>query len=132
MANKKKPDRYIYPAIFSFDDDGVSVEFSDLPGCLTCGATQEEALVMAQDALRGHLACLEERGEKLPDPGDMREIALEPGQVLVAVEAWMLPLRTKTIRKNLTIPAYLAEAAEKSGINFSQTLSDALQERLGL
>jgi hypothetical protein len=68
---------------------------------------------MAQDTLRGHLACLEERGEKLPDPGNIRGIALEPGQVLVAVEAWMLPLRTKIIRKNLTIPAYPAEARKR-------------------
>lgn len=132
MTDNKKPDRYIYPAIFSFDDDGVSVEFPNLPGCLTCGTDQEEALIMAQDALRGHLACLENLGKSIPAPEDMRKISLKSGQIMVAVEAWMIPLRTKTVRKNLTIPAYLAEAAEKSGINFSQTLSEALQERLGL
>jgi predicted RNase H-like HicB family nuclease len=45
-------DRYIYPAILSFDADGISVEFPDLPGCYTCGSTQDEAYDMAKDALR--------------------------------------------------------------------------------
>lgn len=26
----------IYPAIFDYDTDGIAIEFSDLPGCLTC------------------------------------------------------------------------------------------------
>jgi predicted RNase H-like HicB family nuclease len=45
-------DRYIYPAILSFDADVISVEFPDLPGCYTCGSTQDEAYDMAKDALR--------------------------------------------------------------------------------
>jgi len=28
-------DRYIFPAIFHFADDGISVEFPDLPGCFS-------------------------------------------------------------------------------------------------
>ena len=24
---------YVYPAIFTYEDDGISVEFPDLPGC---------------------------------------------------------------------------------------------------
>ncbi|OSX53113.1 HicB family protein, partial [Anoxybacillus ayderensis] len=30
-----KKDRYIYPAIFDDDSDGISVEFPDPPGCFT-------------------------------------------------------------------------------------------------
>ncbi len=44
-------DRYIYPAIFDYDDDGIAVEFSDLPGCFTCGDNDEEALHMAKEAM---------------------------------------------------------------------------------
>jgi predicted RNase H-like HicB family nuclease len=47
-------DNYIFPAVFSVESDGVSVEFPDLPGCLTCGDTEEEALFMAKDALHLH------------------------------------------------------------------------------
>ncbi|SNS85345.1 hypothetical protein SAMN05446037_102420 [Anaerovirgula multivorans] len=28
-----KKDRYIYPAIFTYDNDGISVEFPDIPRC---------------------------------------------------------------------------------------------------
>nr|WP_290912190.1 type II toxin-antitoxin system HicB family antitoxin [Anoxybacillus sp.] len=50
-----KKDRYIYPAIFDYDSDGICVEFPDLPGCFTCGDKEEEALQMAKEALALHL-----------------------------------------------------------------------------
>jgi hypothetical protein len=34
-------DRYIYPAVFHHANDGISVEFPKLPGCLTCGDTTD-------------------------------------------------------------------------------------------
>ncbi|WP_044481900.1 type II toxin-antitoxin system HicB family antitoxin [Paenibacillus antibioticophila] len=42
-------DRYVYPAVFDYADDGISIEFPDLPGAITCGDTDEEALYMAKD-----------------------------------------------------------------------------------
>ena len=36
----------------------------------------------------------------------------------------------KSIRKNVTIPAWLSEAAENAGLNFSQALQYALTTRL--
>ncbi|MDR1378343.1 MAG: type II toxin-antitoxin system HicB family antitoxin [Synergistaceae bacterium] len=127
---RKKPDRYIFPAVFSYDSDGVAVSFPDLPGCNTCGNDQEEAIEMAKDALAGHLSCLEDDGDTIPSPSDFRTIHTEGDEALVVIEAWMLPLREKTVRKNLTIPARLAYQAEQAGINFSQVLSEALEREL--
>ena len=47
----KKDDIYIYPSIFSFDNDGISVEFPDLEGCFTCGDTTQEAITNAKEAM---------------------------------------------------------------------------------
>lgn len=127
---RKKPDRYVFPAIFSYDEDGVAVSFPDLPGCNTCGKDQDEAIVMASDALRGHLSCMEDDGDPIPAPSDFRTILPEKDEAIVIVEAWMIPLREKTVRKNLTIPAKLAEQADKAGINYSQLLAHALEEEL--
>jgi predicted RNase H-like HicB family nuclease len=127
---RKKPDRYVYPAIFSYDSDGVAISFPDLPGCLTCGKDQDEAVAMAKDVLAGHLSCLEDDGDPIPAPSDFRNIKPEAEEAIVAIEAWMLPLREKTVRKNLTIPAKLAYQADKAGINFSQVLSAALEKEL--
>ena len=85
---------------------------------------------MAQDVLAGHLSCLEDDGDTIPVPSDFRNVKHETNEATVVIEAWMLPLREKTVRKNLTIPAKLAYKAEKAGINFSQVLSAALEKEL--
>ena len=127
----KRPDRYLYPAIFAFEEDGkIAVSFPDHPGCNTCGDDLEEAMTMAQDALRGYMACAEDHDDSIPAPSDIRSIATGKDEVLVIVEAWMVPLRDRTVRKNLTVPANLADEAERAGINFSRVLTEALEERL--
>ena len=65
---------YIYPAIFTYDPRGTAVEFPDLPGCVTCGETAEEAFWMAQDALEGYLSILEEDREPIPTPTPLPEL----------------------------------------------------------
>ncbi|WP_367339668.1 type II toxin-antitoxin system HicB family antitoxin [Aminivibrio sp.] len=127
---RKKPDRYVFPAVFSYDGDGVAVSFPDLPGCNTCGDDQDEAILMAQDALKGHLSCLEDENDPIPEPSDFRTIQTDPNEAVVLIEAWMVPLREKTVRKNLTIPAKLAYQAERAGINFSGVLTRALEKEL--
>ncbi|GAS83414.1 type II toxin-antitoxin system HicB family antitoxin [Paenibacillus amylolyticus] len=42
---------YQYYAIFNFAEDGINVTFPDLPGCITCGDSVDEALLMAKEAL---------------------------------------------------------------------------------
>lgn len=64
----------VYPAIFSYADDGISVRFPDLPGCLTCGQTDVEALFMAKDAMRCYLVMLEDEGEPIPEPTPMYQL----------------------------------------------------------
>ena len=41
--------KYHYYAIFEKDEDGYSISFPDLPGCLTCAKDIEEALKMSKD-----------------------------------------------------------------------------------
>ena len=52
--------RYVYPAIFTQEDDAYSVFFPDLE-IATSGETLVEAMDMAQDALCLKLYDLEER-----------------------------------------------------------------------
>jgi predicted RNase H-like HicB family nuclease len=47
-------DRYIFPAIFDYADDGISVSFPDIQGCITCGNADEQAIQMAEEALSLH------------------------------------------------------------------------------
>ena len=38
------PKKIIYPAVFSYDDDGICVYFPDVDGCYSQGESTEEAL----------------------------------------------------------------------------------------
>jgi predicted RNase H-like HicB family nuclease len=130
------PDRYIYPAVFDYADDGISVEFPDLPGCLTCGNSDEEAIRMAKDALSLHLYGMEQDGDPVPAPTKASQLHVEGNQVVVFVETWMPPFRGKmegrAIKKTLTIPKWLNDLAEENQINFSHILQDALMDHLGV
>ncbi len=42
-------------------DEGISISVPALPGCWSEGDTEEETLANIQDAIRDHLAALEDR-----------------------------------------------------------------------
>jgi len=48
------------------------------------------------------------------------------------IEAYKRKLNDRTVRKNLTLPSWLNEEAEKAGVNFSQILQTSLKEYLGI
>lgn len=129
-------DRYIYPAIFNYAEDGISVEFPDIPGCLTCGNSTEEALKNAKEALELNMYGIEEDGEEIPESSEPRNIRLEGDQIIVLVEAWMIPVRdymkNKAVKKTLTIPKWLNDMAEEHRVNFSQILQQGLKQYLGI
>jgi predicted RNase H-like HicB family nuclease len=51
------------------DEDGVFVaECPNLPGCVSQGATRQEAIVNIQDAIQGYLRSLAKHGEAVPGP----------------------------------------------------------------
>ena len=50
------------------DDGSYSVHVPDLPGCISCGDTQEQALEMIKEAIRGHIETLREHGDPVPEP----------------------------------------------------------------
>lgn len=128
---------YIFPAVFRPEKvGGCSVEFPDLPGCVTEGDTLEQAVAMARDAMGLYLYSLEEDGETIPTASAPAAIHTEPGQFVSLVDVDMLAYRQKhdnrAVKKTLTVPAWLNAMAEASDINFSQALQAALKERLGL
>lgn len=129
-------DRYIYPAIFHYEGNLIGVTFPDLPGCVSCGDTETEALEMAGEALGLHLYGMERDEDTIPTPTALRDVAVGPDDCAVFVEAWMPPirweLRNKVVKKTLTIPRWLNDIAEKHDVNFSHMLQDALKHHLGV
>lgn len=128
-------DRYIYPAILNYAEDGISVSFPDLPGCLTCAEDTETALSRAKEAMGLYLADAEDCGEPIPDPSDLSKLHLEAGDIPALVEVFMPVIRdrisNRSVKKTLTIPAWLNREAEAANVNFSQILQDGLKRYLG-
>lgn len=129
-------DNYVFPSIFSYDDDGISVEFPNLPGCFTFGTTTQEAIDRAKEAMALHLSSMEDDYEEIPQPIDIKLITVESNQSLVLIDVWMPIYRNKikyaSVKKTLTIPKWLNDAAEENHINFSQLLQESLKEHLGI
>ena len=58
---------FVYQSILTREDDGsFSIEVPDLPGCVTCGDTFQEAVEMAADAMRTYVASLLVHGDEVP------------------------------------------------------------------
>lgn len=130
------PDYYSYPAFFYYDEDGISIEFPDLPGCLPCAHSTEEAFKNAREALGLHLFGMEQDAESIPDPTPVKALRPENGAVVSVVEVFMPAIRerinNKVVKKTLTIPVWLNAAALERNVNFSQVLQDALKQQLHL
>lgn len=133
----KKPDRYVYPAILTFEEGyEIAVTFPDLPGCNTSGATEAEAFEMGKDALGGHLWCMEQDGDEIPEPTALLDVPLESNERAVLIDVYMPSIRlaqvNKAVNRTVTLPAWLNAAAVEHGVNFSQVLQDALKAQLHL
>ncbi|WP_371811578.1 type II toxin-antitoxin system HicB family antitoxin [Sporosarcina sp. Te-1] len=131
-----KKDRYIYPALFSYADDGITVTFPDVPGCITCGDNDEEAFAMAKEALALHLFGMEEDGDSIPAASSSKDIKASSDEAVVLIEVWMPPFRSEmqnqAVKKTLTIPRWLDVAAKEHKINYSHLLQEAIKDHLGI
>ncbi|MCR5143436.1 MAG: type II toxin-antitoxin system HicB family antitoxin [Ruminococcus sp.] len=129
-------DNYIFPAIFDYADDGISIEFPDLPGCLPCATSVAEAVTNAKEAMKLHLYGMEEDGEDIPEATPIDKITTEKNQSIILIDVYMPPFRermhTRYVKKTLSIPSWINVEAERRGVNFSKVLQDALVEQLHL
>ena len=136
----------MYPACFYKEDDGYSVIFPDLNYLATQGDSFEDAMEMAVECLASYLYIAQRDGEDVPAPSSLVKIdpvavakELDPdlpvgeaivNLVSVDVAEYAKKHFEKSVKKTLSIPAWLNEAAVAQGVNFSQVLQRALKEQL--
>jgi predicted RNase H-like HicB family nuclease len=125
---------YIYPAIFNYAEDGISIEFPDLPGCFPCAKTEDKAFHNAKEALGLHLFGMEQDGDDIPAPTPATQIKPGSGDVVTLIEVFMPTVRDRInnqfVKKTLSIPAWLNRRAEQEQVNFSRILQDGLKQHL--
>lgn len=121
-----------YPAVFHREDAGFSVTVPDIDGCFTQGDTMDEAIEMAQDAI----GLLLEGVSEYPAVSVPSAIRTEGDDFVAMIPFnWVDYKRrndSKAVKKTLTIPSWLNEAAEAAHVNFSGVLQEALVSKLNI
>ena len=121
-----------YPAVFTPYEEGAgyTVEFPDLPGCITEGEDMAEALFMAEDAASGWVLTELEDGKPAPKASAVRQVPTKGNQfvsmVALDMDEYAAKYGEKAIKKTLTIPAWLNTFVEQRGISCSKVLQEAL------
>jgi predicted RNase H-like HicB family nuclease len=131
-----------YPIIlYPVERDGrtsYSVLVPDLPGCVSYGDTQQEALESARAAIDLQIQALIENGDPVPEPSSVDQISDkdEPSAIYALVEIPLSEVREKALsrkstRINLTFPGDLLrevdEYCEQTGFarsKFFQVLTE--------
>lgn len=127
--------KQVYPIILTPEaSGGYSVAVPDL-SIGTQGETVAECIDMARDAISLWGVCEQDAGHAIP-PASGLTPAHRPDELVTLVDvdfdAYRRANDLRTVRKNVTVQSWLNDLAERSGINFSQVLQDALKQRLGV
>ena len=125
--------KLVYPACFYPDEElgGYAVVVPDLPGCVTQGNDLAEAIYMAVDAASGWILTDLEDGISPPKASKMDDIELEYKNGFISlirldIDEYAEKYGKKSVRKNLTVPAWLNTFAEENNISFSKVLQQEL------
>ena len=123
-----------YPAVFQKEDVGYSVWVPDIQGCVSQGDTFDEAMEYIKDAIGICLDLIVQNGNVPPKATEPSGIALEHNQFLAVVsfdfDEYQKKHGEKSVKKTLTVPAWLNTLSERKNINFSQVLQNALIHEL--
>ncbi len=142
-----------YPALFYYDDtDGANapyfVTFPDFEHSATQGEDMADAMAMASDWLGINLADYIENGREIPTPTSINVLSLasnnpfqddedidlvyDPSKSfisMVMVDVAEYLGSQEPVKKTLTIPRWADTLGRDLGLNFSQTLTDAIADK---
>lgn len=135
----------VYPVIFTPLNDEkntVLIEVPDL-GILTEGFGMADAVDMARDAIGLKGISCEDNKREIPKASAISDIDIAKGTFAEDGEGYLSlvdidfaeyrrKIDHKTVRRNVTLPNWLNQEAEKAHINVSRVLQEALMAKLGV
>lgn len=121
---------YMYTAIITEIDGTFYAKVPDIDGCITTANTLQDAILLITDALNLSLTVLEDENIVPHAPTPQSDIPHNPCDILTVIQADTIKYRSQTdgkaVRRNVSIPAWMAALVDKRGINCSKVLQDAL------
>ena len=123
-----------YPVILTPADNTVLAYFPDFDTG-TEGKDLADAIDMSADAIGVLGITLEDEGRSIPEPTPISEVKTEnSGDIVTLVSGDFAEYRrkndTRAVRRNVSLPAWLDEAAREAEINVSAILAAALKQEL--
>ena len=124
-----------YPIVIHPAEGGSHfVEIPDLE-IGTQGATIAECIEMARDAIGAWCLCQQDLHHDIPSPSTVSPAHTEYDIVTLVdidVDAYRRANDRRTVRRNVSLPAWLDTAAKEAGINVSAVLVSALKAELSV
>lgn len=133
----------IYPVILTATKDAKDtylIYIPDIDG-ISEGYGIEDAYHMARDYIGGMLYDMPD--DEIPQASPISSIDVASGTFADAgesfvtlidldLEAYRRSINNKAVRRNVSIPAWLNQAAEDAHLNVSRILQEALMDKLGV
>lgn len=113
-ASRAEASELPYPVTLVHDDAEWVATIDALPGCAARGATPDEAVERATDAMNAWLATARREGKEIPEPKTSQS---HSGRLL--------------LRMPQTLHAELARTAEREHVSLNQFITDVLAGALG-
>lgn len=137
--------RQVYPVIFTPLNDKKDTVLIEVPDweILTEGYGMADAVKMARDAIGLKGITYEDKEKKFPEASSINEIDTSKGTFAEDGECYVSfvdidfteyrrRVDNKTVRRNVTLPNWLNQEAEKAHINVSRVLQEALMLKLNV
>ena len=141
MGYKMKNENVVFPTIILKNKKDYLVYVPDLE-LFTEGNSLANAICMARDIIGLHCMDLEDDKKKIPIASSYEKAYAickkkhpeyfngNITMIDVDVALYRKKLSEKTVRRNVSIPEYINDAANKAGINVSKILTNALAKQL--
>ena len=135
----------VYPVIFTQKNDEKNTVLVEVPDIhqTTQGFGLFDAFAMARDLIELYCITMEDGGDEIEPPSDINCININKAEfkdvgdsfaalVDIDTDAYRKKYDNRSVRRNVTLPAWLNKEAEKAKINVSKVLQKALMETLGV
>lgn len=123
----------VYPGIVYAEEDGYWIDFPDLKGCQTQGDDVEDLALMAEEALGLYLATCYEENIDVPPASAPEDIKTDKGTVcLISTDPSKYFRDTKAVKRMISLPAWMAKAAEEANLSLSKVLQEGLQQKIAM
>ncbi len=120
-----------YPAVIDKDEaSDYGISFPDFPGCVSAGASPEEAIALGTEALMGHIAAMAVDGDSIPVPTLLKDVTWELDENVLCVTLISVVLPGKARRINITLDEGLIEEIDTVTSNRSGFLAEAARSEL--